>query len=83
MIYHSMIFSNIYLGSPTPSPSISFSPTAASVKRAIDEVSVYINSDNNNNNVSFQKDFWTYNPTTERSVVKSYNPFQSPVSWHN
>ena len=27
-----------------------------------------------------QNDYWTYNPTTERSVVKTYSPFHNSVS---
>ena len=26
-----------------------------------------------------QNDYWTYNPTTERSVVKTYSPFKNSV----
>ena len=52
---HPNIFSNIYLGSPTPA--------SASVKRNID-----------------QNQYWNYNPTTERSAVKSYDPFRNAVS---
>ena len=52
---HKNIFSNIYLGSPTPA--------SASVKRNID-----------------QNQYWNYNPTTERSAVKSYDPFRNAVS---